>query len=73
MASDPASLTQLIGDIDQALTMEDRVELFMDKLCIWQLLGRIAMPDSSHTDLNSTAKDQRDWMQIFCEDVVEPL
>ena len=73
MASDPASLTQLIGDMDQALTMEDRVELFMDKLCIWQLLGRIAMPDSSHTVLHSTAKDQRDWMQVFCEDVVEPL
>ena len=74
MASNPASIHQsLIGDIDEVTTLEDRVELFMDKLCVWQILASIPTPESSHTVLHTTATDQRDWMQVFCEDVVEPL
>jgi hypothetical protein len=44
----------------------DRLESFMDKLSMWQLMHRL---DSGE---ESTRTGQRDWMQVFCEDVVEP-
>ena len=55
----------------------------MDKLAMWQLMQSV---DSTlglgHEDPTKSAanglgqdkqKDDRDWMQTFCEDVVEPL
>jgi len=41
----------------------------MDKLAMWQLLGSI---DSHGINASGDGKpkDDRDWMQIFCEDVV---
>ncbi|KAG6380196.1 hypothetical protein JVT61DRAFT_8287 [Boletus reticuloceps] len=41
----------------------ERLESFMDKLSMWQLVINM-------TDLNKD-KDKRDWMQAFCENVVE--
>lgn len=49
----------------QVFSIEDRLEAFMDKLSMWQLVNKL---DAAVSDVN---KDKRDWMQIFCEDVVE--
>lgn len=38
----------------------------MDKLSTWQLVGELE-------DVPDKPKEDRDWMQRFCEDVVEPL
>ena len=38
----------------------------MDKLSMWQLL--INMSDSN----KPADKDEHDWMQTFCESIVEP-
>ncbi|KAJ2923564.1 hypothetical protein H1R20_g13530, partial [Candolleomyces eurysporus] len=49
---------------------EDFLEAFMDKLSMWQLLNSV-----QSTSMNSSTtkkEDERDWMQIFCEEVVEP-
>ncbi|KAH9895650.1 DNA replication regulator SLD3-domain-containing protein [Cubamyces lactineus] len=63
--------------------LEERLESYMDKLAMWQLMQSV---DSTlglgHADSAKSAangldqgkqKDDRDWMQAFCEDVVEPL
>ena len=50
----------------------------MDKLTMWQLVKRVdGASNSTHTgqtkaDKNKKNQDDRDWMQIFAEDVVEP-
>ncbi|KAH0831199.1 hypothetical protein J3R83DRAFT_13778 [Lanmaoa asiatica] len=44
---------------------QERLESFMDKLSTWQLV--INMKDSDRR----TDNDERDWMQTFCENVVE--
>ncbi|KAF8649368.1 hypothetical protein AX16_005810 [Volvariella volvacea WC 439] len=46
--------------------IEDHLEAFMDKLSMWQLLGKLDAMASN------ASKDDRDWMQVFCEDIVEP-
>lgn len=56
-------------DIEQILSIEDQLEAFMDKLAMWQLIGGI---DESNGGSASTKGDERDWTQIFVEDVVEP-
>ncbi|KIK99522.1 hypothetical protein PAXRUDRAFT_505892 [Paxillus rubicundulus Ve08.2h10] len=45
----------------------ERLESFMDKLSTWQL---VSLMDGVHKHTERTP-DQRDWMQIFCEQVVE--
>ncbi|KAH7886504.1 hypothetical protein F5I97DRAFT_1807672 [Phlebopus sp. FC_14] len=45
----------------------ERLESFMDKLSTWQLLSQ--MDDAKEP--SNTTRDQRDWMQSFCEDIVE--
>jgi hypothetical protein len=47
------------------------LEAFMDKLSMWQLLDSV---QSASMNSSSIAKkeDECDWMQIFCENVVEP-
>ena len=60
--------------------LEERLESYMDKLAMWQLMQSV---DSSlHRrggEMSTSAvgkeklKDERDWMQVFCEDTVEPL
>ncbi|OBZ73106.1 hypothetical protein A0H81_06741 [Grifola frondosa] len=54
----------------------ERLESFMDRLSMWQLMQSIEDPASGaqKVDANSKgkARDDRDWMQVFCEDIVEP-
>ncbi|KAG1759292.1 hypothetical protein EDD22DRAFT_906895 [Suillus occidentalis] len=47
----------------------ERLESFMDKLSMWQL---VSLMDTSRTEITTRPKNERDWMQKFCEDVVEP-
>jgi hypothetical protein len=49
--------------------IQDRLELFMDKLSMWQLMHGLESKKNENT-INS--KDDRDWMQVFCEDIVGP-
>jgi hypothetical protein len=48
----------------------------MDRLAMWQILGSIedtqGGPVSSTVNPLHGPKDERDWMQRFCEDIVEP-
>ncbi|KAG2135199.1 uncharacterized protein EDB93DRAFT_1242585 [Suillus bovinus] len=48
----------------------ERLESFMDKLSMWQL---VSLMDTSRNEITTRNKNERDWMQKFCEDVVEPL
>lgn len=41
----------------------------MDKLAMWQLLRSI----DDHGINVGKLKDDRDWMQVFCEDVVQEM
>ena len=41
----------------------------MDKFAMWQLLSSINDHGISASS-NGKSNDDRDWMQIFCEDVV---
>lgn len=61
------------------VSMQDRLESFMDKMSMWQLMSSIdeeedkrAQGGRSDAKGKQKAVDERDWMQIFCEDVVEP-
>lgn len=47
-------------------TVQERLESFMDKLSMWQLVVNVNDSDKP------TNKDERDWMQTFCETIVEP-
>lgn len=52
---------------EAVLTTTDCLELLVDKLSTWQLVG------DSNALQGNTAKgdDERDWVQVFCEDLVE--
>ena len=55
-------------------TIEDDLEAFMDKLSMWQLIGNldvVGMPEAKISSPNLASKENRDWIQIFTEDVVE--
>lgn len=51
---------------------DERLESFMDKLSMWQL---VSLTDTSRTEIipRTAHKNECDWMQKFCEEVVEPL
>ncbi|KAF9031873.1 hypothetical protein BDZ89DRAFT_1131695 [Hymenopellis radicata] len=49
-------------------TVEDRIEVYMDKLSTWQLVKDLEEM-SSHTNKN---EDEHDWVQKFLSQVVEP-
>ncbi|CDO76856.1 hypothetical protein BN946_scf185033.g53 [Trametes cinnabarina] len=63
--------------------LEERLESYMDKLAMWQLMQSVdsslgvSRAESSRSTANGLEKgkqeDSRDWMQVFCEDIVEPL
>lgn len=64
--------------------IEDQLEAFMDKLCMWQLTSALDNIDTGSNpggnatqgagiQANQKTADERDWMQKFCEDVIEPL
>lgn len=42
----------------------------MDKLAMWQLLRSIDDHDVNAPS-NGKSKDDRDWMQVFCEDIIQ--
>ncbi|KAJ3830319.1 hypothetical protein F5878DRAFT_523485 [Lentinula raphanica] len=52
-------------------TPEDRLEAFMDKLSMWQLMGDLDMDERVRA--TSKANNELDWIQLFCQDIVEPL
>lgn len=54
---------------------EERLESFMDKLSTWQLLGDLDTSTTGRSNQSAStgpSRDTRDWMQAFCEDLVEP-
>ena len=66
------------------IQLDERLESFMDRLSMWQLMGDIdetAGGDQSgppsrpgpHDKGKGKAMDERDWMQKFGEDIVQPL
>ena len=59
---------------EPSTTTEDELEAFMDKLSMWQLIGNldvVGMPGTKISSSNLTSKENRDWIQVFSEDVVE--
>ncbi|OSC99627.1 hypothetical protein PYCCODRAFT_1394935 [Trametes coccinea BRFM310] len=66
-----------------AQPLEERLESYMDKLAMWQLMQTVDSSlglgdmESANSAGNGPEKgkqkDGRDWMQVFCEDIVEPL
>ena len=47
------------------LSTEDYLESFMDKLSMWQLIRGL------ETSRPSVESGDRDWIQLFAEDIVE--
>jgi hypothetical protein len=68
-ASTSATLSSI--DTSDYATLEDRLESFMDKLSVWQMMATINLTTADATSSQLTT--QRDWMQDFCENVVSPL
>lgn len=63
-------------ETDPDPTTEDYLESYMDKLSTWQLVGALDRPKSnlgSEKQLGNpkSKTDDRDWIQIFAEDIVE--
>ncbi|KAJ3869282.1 hypothetical protein EV359DRAFT_30423 [Lentinula novae-zelandiae] len=58
--------------VTPVITPADRLEAFMDKLSMWQLMGDL--DDSNERErVTVTPKDELDWTQRFCQSIVEPL
>ncbi|KAI0086035.1 hypothetical protein BDY19DRAFT_895413 [Irpex rosettiformis] len=67
-----------------AAALEECLEVLMDKLAMWQLIYSVDLNAGGDGGVRQTHRltsfhknkpkntDDRDWMQIFCEDVVEP-
>ena len=49
---------------------ESLFDRFTDKLAAWQYFS--GEFDVYATNRNVSYNDARDWMQVFCEDIVEP-
>jgi len=63
-------------EADPDPTMEDYLESYMDKLSTWQLVGALDRPNSNLSAQKQIGNpksqtDDRDWIQIFAEDIVE--
>ena len=55
-------------------TIEDGLEAFIDKLSMWQLIRNLdvaGIPGAKTSSPSRKSKEERDWIQIFAEDVVE--
>lgn len=60
---------------------EEHLESFMDKLAMWQLLSEIdngnnsrkisVQAHSTNPKTKENSVDERDWFQIFVEDIIE--
>lgn len=58
--------------VTPVITPADRLEAFMDKLSMWQLMGDL--DDSNERErVTVTPEDDLDWTQRFCQSIVEPL
>ncbi|PCH38922.1 hypothetical protein WOLCODRAFT_158458 [Wolfiporia cocos MD-104 SS10] len=55
----------------RTLSLKEVLEFFMDDLSMWQLVASLEA-DGAHLR-NKNKRDERDWMRVFCEDVVEAL
>ena len=59
---------------DRPPPLDDCLEAFMDRLSMWQLMGSIEGGAGGDAALRGKGKDKqtddRDWMQVFCEDIV---
>lgn len=55
-------------------TIEQHLEIFMDKLAMWQLMRDIDIdhPEGNGKGKEKAKEDPRDWMQHFCEEIIEP-
>ncbi|KAH7881133.1 uncharacterized protein C8R40DRAFT_19096 [Lentinula edodes] len=53
------------------ITPADRLEAFMDKLSMWQLMGDLDSNERERVAVDP--KDELDWTQRFCQSIVEPL
>ncbi|KAJ6594240.1 hypothetical protein B0H19DRAFT_54933 [Mycena capillaripes] len=62
--SSPTKKRRKLGDPPPP-SLEDRLEAFMDKLSMWQLVNTL---DEGLLHRHG----DRDWMQVFSEDIVEP-
>ncbi|KAF9523620.1 hypothetical protein CPB83DRAFT_910555 [Crepidotus variabilis] len=68
--------------IESDPTPEEYLESFMDKLAVWQLMDDpkdnavVGQPSGQNANPKGKGKakvlDERDWTQVFVEDVVEP-
>ena len=59
-------------DQEPTPSVEDNLEAFMDKLSMRQLVGNLDRTVQSSTTTNTEkANDERDWIQIFAEDIVD--
>ncbi|KAJ3750912.1 hypothetical protein DFH05DRAFT_1567457 [Lentinula detonsa] len=52
-------------------TPEERLEAFMDKLSMWQLMGDLDA--NGKTRATDKANNELDWIQLFCSNIVVPL
>ncbi|EIN09395.1 hypothetical protein PUNSTDRAFT_133189 [Punctularia strigosozonata HHB-11173 SS5] len=55
-----------------ASLLEGRLESFMDKLSVWQLVASMTS-EKNHVPESAGQDRPRDWQQMFAEDVVDPL
>lgn len=67
-----------------AAVLEERLEVLMDRLAMWQLMYSVDLNAGGDAGVRQIHRltslhkgkqkstDDRDWMQIFCEDIVEP-
>ena len=44
----------------------------MDKLSMWQLMSGLELVSTKSNSISNSKEDGRDWMQVFCEEIVEP-
>jgi len=63
-------------EVDPDPTAEDYLESYMDKLSTWQLVGALDRPKSNPSADKQTGNpksktDDRDWIQMFAEDIVD--
>ncbi|PCH39298.1 hypothetical protein WOLCODRAFT_40983, partial [Wolfiporia cocos MD-104 SS10] len=57
------------AEAPRTLLLEKVLELFMDKLSMWQLVASLDAEQVRPRTKNKC--DRYDWMQAFCEDIVE--
>ena len=62
---------ELEMEVELDPTTEDYLESYMDKLLTWQLVSPLNRFKERQTGNPKFKMDNRDWMQIFTEDIVK--